>query len=428
MPSQEQLPSPIRASSRRVLIKLVTFARGVLGCIEHIGIALPGRSDEVTHARDKALAEISLLLTEIRQHKATDAELRDLCGEAIEELLSLCDFDRMIAIIYSFPQAALAFGTIAVALKTAGHEDHPLCSMVYAAIKSPFYFSTARPEFREHEALWLIARLTGDASALEAVPRTGLLFRRTHSVFLRREDMYAKTHEAMYLTDFGRRRLEGAFSRNLLATSLDHDLAWALGKADWDLVGEISTAASYCLDAPTCWQSICDAALDAVFDRFGFVPAPTFDTNYANTLCSIDRERYSRFHAYHSTIVYGLLLLAKESHPDTTPPGPHQDLEDLAPLLSGVFALLPSFSFAGGGVDPNWYLAHRSEDLLFRNDLIAEIVLGGACETAGFEAAAKLASAISSSHASSTLRDTIEVIVSHQRLFSAWANPPHPAT
>ena len=100
----------------------------------------------------------------------------DSCGAAIEQLLSLCDFDSILAIIYEFPQAALAFGTIALALKSIERESHPLYRMVSAAIESPFFLSTARPEFREHEALWLAARITGDVSALDPRPERGFYF------------------------------------------------------------------------------------------------------------------------------------------------------------------------------------------------------------------------------------------------------------
>ena len=140
------------------------------------------------------------------------------------------------------------------------------------------------------------------------------------------------THDAMYVTDFGRKRVSGTFDRQVLARSLDHSLAWALGRADWDLAGELSMAAWYCRDVSTSWQSSCDDALDAVFERFGFVPAPTFDTNYANALTSTDRDRYSRFHAYHTTIVYALLLLARHGRQRVSAVDPAQDLCDLTPI------------------------------------------------------------------------------------------------
>lgn len=182
-------------------------------------------------------------------------------------------------------------------------------------------------------------------------------------------------------------------------------------------------AAWYCRDVSTSWQSSCDNALDAVFERFGFVPAPTFDTDYANALTSTDRDRYSRFHAYHTTIVYALLLLARHGRQPVPAVDPAQDLGDLTPILAAAFDPRVGFSFAGTGVDPEWFHPKASDLLRFRNDLIAELILTNVSDRVGCETAAALASDIVSGKLDSPLADTIAVLIAHRREYGGFVTP-----
>ena len=181
------------------------------------------------------------------------------------------DCERAIKIIHRLPAAALAFGTIALALQSIDRCKHPLYCAVWSALQSPFFFSIERPWFRELEALWLFSRLRKDSSSRLPAHSTAILFKRTHPIFLRREDMYAKTHIAMYLTDFGHHKPTG-FDAETLRLSLSHDLAWSLAMADWDLLGELLMTTCYSLARAPAWQSICEAVLDAVLRGSGLYP------------------------------------------------------------------------------------------------------------------------------------------------------------
>jgi hypothetical protein len=400
-------------STRRALWAILALARAALDDLNYISVGLDATSGSEIHARDKLLAEVALLLTEIRRCTTKNDELNNLCGKDIQRLLTFCDLDRAKSIVCRYPQSALAFGTIALAMQSIGGGRDKFVAMITAATLSPFYFSIERPPFRELEAHWLRARLTDDYSALDAVPKTGLLFRQTHPAFVRREDLYAKTHAAMYLTDFGHKVLHGPFDMEMLCQGLDHDLAWALAMADWDLLGELLMGARYCLDRLTPWHVSCEEAIDGVFERFGFLPAPTFDAPYAASLAEADRARYCRFHAYHTTIVYGLSLLSRRRVAVKKFPESFQKL-DIKSLLYKAMITAPGIGLEGSGIDSEWFVADRASRLWFSDELIAEIILLRTNQAGHITAAAELASGISAPSECSGLRKTIDVLISHR--------------
>lgn len=411
---------PLSPLVKNSLLKIILFIEELITNIDRIGMSMPGNSNVATLARDKAIAEIALFLTELQQHASTDELIKQRCTIAIEHLLVACDFSRINSIIYRCPQAALAFGTIALALKAIDQRDNSFYTLMQAAIDSPFYLSTSRPEFREFEALWLAGRIKEEAIShvFSKTPRTGILFRHTHANFLRREDMYAKTHMAMYLTDFGRYELNGSFDKDLISRSLDHDLAWAFGCADWDLVGELSMAALYCLDdAPLPWQAGCHKALDAVFHKFGCIPMPTYDEHYARTLTKDDDRLYLVFHSYHTTIVYGLLLLAQCGR-NGFETEQYEDISTCDLLLSTALSS-GNFVFSGSGLDKNWFDPCHTQDLNLRNDFLAEVVLSKVCEDHGMDKSMEMALLISDAKEGSALRETIEMLFTHKARFSA---------
>ncbi|WP_156949879.1 DUF6895 family protein [Simplicispira psychrophila] len=414
---------PLSPIVKNSLLKIIIFIEDLIANIDNIGISMPDKSGVEILARDKAIAEIALFLTELYQHPSTDKLIKQQCIAAIENLLVVCDFDRIKSIIYRCPQAALAFGTLAIALKAIDQKNNSFYKMLESAIDSPFYLSTSRPEFREFEALWLAGRIKDKSisDVFSETPRTGILFRFTHANFLRREDMYAKTHMAMYLTDFGRHRIKGSFDKKLISCSLDHDLAWAFGCADWDLVGELSMAALYCLDdAPSLWQTSCHKALDAVFHQFGCIPMPTYDENYSKTLTKENSRLYLVFHAYHTTIVYGLLLLAQSGCVKFNAVQ-YDDISSCDILFSKALSS-GNFILPGSGLDKNWFDADQMQYLNFRNDFLAEVVLSKIFEDHGIDKSIEMALLINDAKEGSVLRETIDMLVMHKSIFSAENN------
>lgn len=134
--------------------------------------------------------------------------------------------------------------------------------------------------------------------------------------FMHRNDLYALTHTAMYMTDFGEWLSHDVYSSEVInAISLsslmdgDFDLAAELALADV-LVGDVAVDVG---------QITVRAVLNDVFDAIGRIPSPTFKKSEYDL--ASDPDTYLRFHSYHTTFVYALLcycILQKQSHQTNT--------------------------------------------------------------------------------------------------------------
>jgi hypothetical protein len=384
--------------------------------LDKIRLCLPTLDKEVAFAKDKAIAEIGLFLIEVVTSEVPKP-LRQKCLDELESLIEICDFRRIQSLVYCRPQAALAFGTVGLALQAIGRIDHPMYETLQTAIASPFYLATSRPEFRELEAYWLARRMQSIAAPLiPNKPLTGILFRQTHPVFLRREDIYAKTHAAMYMTDFGRNAIDGNFNQQRVLQGLNHDMAWAYVYADWDLVGELLMSSYYVSPRThTSWQKICDDSLDAIYDKFGCIPTPGFNGVYADTLSKSDRNHYLLFQSYHTTIVYGLLLLARQRRQIFTETDCRST--DLEEFLRSAFEN-GCFELTGSGLDENWFILDA--DLSLPSDFVADLILMNVYERAGAEIALALIDRIDEAIVTIPLRETIVILEKQSALHSRF--------
>jgi len=120
--------------------------------------------------------------------------------------------------------------------------------------------------------------------------------------FMHRNDLYALTHTAMYITDFGEWPSQQMYPSELItAISLS-----CLMDGDFDLAAELVLADVLVGDTiADVGQITVRTALNDVFDAIGRVPAPSF--NKADHSLADDPETYVRFHSYHTTFVYALL-------------------------------------------------------------------------------------------------------------------------
>ncbi len=205
------------------------------------------------------------------------------------------------------PAEASRFGIILLCARSYG-----VCLRMLARIelliRSPAYFAVERLPFRHQEATWLYEQVTNTAVDEPLLCRTSLLSRFTHPSVMTRTDLYAKTHSAMFETDFGRRRSEHRDKYPDVAIALDHDLAYTFCNADWDLVGEICLTQLF-LDCRGAAFRQADAALRSIYRKFGFVPSITFDSARAEPWQGEDGDLYRFIHSYHTTLVFGLLVV-----------------------------------------------------------------------------------------------------------------------
>ena len=396
---------------------ILEYLNQAIRLLPHFNDTLRLPIDDAAQAREKFLQEVALFLLIAKRtaHQVPDALDVGFLGRTLQGLATAFDLPKFVDTIKAFPQAALAFGPLAAALDLYGEPNHPVSRAVREATASIWYLAAERKPFRQLEALWLRNVIRHEAHSLDDMMRASIVARRTHPCFMLLTDAYAKTHCAMYLTDFGALpRLEGV-DQDALKADFDHDLAWTFACADWDLIGEVIVAGRYCLDTLSPWHRVCEAALDAVFDKFGFLPTRTLDLQYLSSLAGDRQETYRLFHSYHTNVVYGLGLLSQLTR---------QKVNDEAPVATPVgidnpFQILNeigvSLNLVGSGFDRNWY-DESFNDINIDWDFMTDGLLIRVFRDEGVDCARRFMGASAVPPLQSRLAQTWHILQRHVRL------------
>lgn len=259
---------------------------------------------------------------------------------------------EILAYIERTPSGVHLVGLVMLCARTYGLNCQHFCRLE-RALRSPAYLATERLPFRYEEALWLYRRLTGEPLDRPRSNSSLLLSRFSHPCVLRRDDLYALTHAAMYDTDFGRVPPRPEHAGEPLGLSIRHDLSFCYCNADWDLVGELCMTARFLGD----WRSVdtsCFAALDAIFAQFGFIPSITFDAGHAAGLNADDLCTYRFVHSYHSSLVYAILL-ACCTPPEVSPASPPEGDVRAEEVVAAIDRTFGHREFDIGPLSQNWY-------------------------------------------------------------------------
>lgn len=235
---------------------------------------------------------------------------------------AVAEHDEVIARIFDLlrwrPHLRTSLGLLWVALDEFGCGDRGrsrALAELWGEERAPTQPHERSP-YRLLDQAWVCSQATGQMHPAIAegalLPFTSLAHL-DGAPFMRRDDLYALTHAAMYVTDFGRWSPPATYPSEVigalgLARLLegDLDLATELAIADL-LVGD--TVVGDC-------QVVLRAVLNDVFDALGCLPSPTFDSAEQGT--AADRDDYLRFHSYHTTFVYALMCSCIVSDPHAT--------------------------------------------------------------------------------------------------------------
>ncbi|WP_433239943.1 DUF6895 family protein [Streptosporangium sp. CA-135522] len=249
---------------------------------------------------DKMLAEAALLALLARRaigaHPAI-TELVDTIADCHESL------DRMYEIVRWRPYLWTSAGAVWVFLDRLSAGDTVKRERLRALWDAPVVEPRERVPYRLLDQAW--TRMIAQERTDPRLTSTGLrsstsLWNLDGALLMGRNDLYAITHAAMYLTDFGNA------GRVPTAPGWIGALAAArLLLGDFDLAGELAVADVLTCEPPGAGTLTAAATLSTVFDQLGFVPAPTFRSREHDA--SEDPSGYLFFHSYHSTFVYGLL-------------------------------------------------------------------------------------------------------------------------
>ncbi|MDT5070485.1 MAG: hypothetical protein QOK02_6640 [Mycobacterium sp.] len=141
-------------------------------------------------------------------------------------------------------------------------------------------------------------------------------------------DLYAVTHTAMFVTDFGRTAAPVVPSGWIVPLGLSRLLI-----GDFDLTAELAMTAMLLGDAKgDVGMRAMASALGTQFAALGYVPSPTFRTDAYEK--SKNKDSYLAYHVYHTTFVFGLLCCVLRLSADPDP--------QLAAELSKTQGALPT--------------------------------------------------------------------------------------
>ncbi|GAA3447348.1 DUF6895 family protein [Planomonospora venezuelensis] len=262
----------------------------------------PWRQDgtAVVQPFDKLLVEAALLALLARRAIGPHPAVTDLVGAITDCRESL---DRTYEIVRWRPYLWTSAGAVWVFLDRLSAGDPVKRGLLRELWNAPVVEPRERVPYRLLDQAWtrMIARGRPDSRISSAGLRsTTSLWNLDGALLMSRNDLYAITHAAMYLTDFGNAGRVPAAPGWIGALA-----AARLLLGDFDLAGELAVTDVLTRGAPEAGTLAAAAALSTVFDRLGFVPAPTFRAQ--DHAAAEDPSAYLFFHSYHSTFVYGLL-------------------------------------------------------------------------------------------------------------------------
>lgn len=169
-----------------------------------------------------------------------------------------------------------------------------------------------RVPYRLLDQAWVRSKAKGEVDPIIA---TGALVPFTSlgnfdgAPFMNRSDLYALTHTAMYITDFGEWSQPNSYSSEIMgAISLSRMM-----DGDFDLAAELIIADILVGDTVLSKAQITvRAVLNDVFDSLGLIPSLNFDQSEYEL--ATDKDGYIRYHSYHTTFVYALLCYSVLRH------------------------------------------------------------------------------------------------------------------
>lgn len=273
------------------------------GTIAHGSAALPGL--DVTQVTDKLVAEALLLL--LLAARAPLAPLRESqIGTLAARLTPLARCPRHYALLAANPQAVLGIGLGHVALNELGLANPQFDRAVRAALDDPAVEAIDRPNFRHLELAWLRGLHRRRLAMFGPHAAASLLNHQVHPGAMRREDGYAATHAAMYLTDFGRWPLPAQIPAGRVAYFCDHALAWCAAEEDWDLLGEVLIA-GLCVRQPAALHGWAFSRLAEQFSHHSALFGPNCPRGAVPPGLTWRGDPALVLHAYHPTFVFGIL-------------------------------------------------------------------------------------------------------------------------
>lgn len=355
-------------------------------------------------SRHKVICETALLLVVAHRDLCGDGRLVSAIQVFLAKAMDLTVDAQMLLDLDRYPQTASSIALLLLAARAYGVpcaiERH-----VETAFRSPFFLSAERVPFRIQEAHWLRERILPDFEPWQTDSHGALFDRWQHPAVLSRDDLYAITHSAMYLSDFGQRRMCSKLEEQSM--NVRHGIAMSFANADWDLLGELLLTARYLSLPKSSIERAGEEILWSIYDRHGLVPGLGYRASDAERHAGSDHQFYQFLQSYHSTLVLALLACAP---PHIAEPMTGNYLP--ANAMEAIFAArgLASIDPIGRNVSDNWY----GDEV----DIDAEMLIDGMAiccfRTHGRKAAIELLNAVPSCHGMPMVDDTLSFLAGEQ--------------
>ena len=257
---------------------------------------------------DKLLLEASVLALLVDR-----GEREGATAQAVDALIGAvarrCDRPALVTTLRRHPELVTTLGITLLILERFGRLTDEESRVLRDALDSPYVESVERTPFRLLDRVWVLG-LAGRGSPDASIAlRLSTASRRTHPLYMEREDVYAITHAVMYATDFGRVAPPRLLLAEQLWRSVDACLAWCLAARDFDLVAELLLTQLLLRQQLSTYGGIAFRVALRTWDELGFVPGPSLSADDFRALDEDgERRQYALYHMYHTVFVSGLVL------------------------------------------------------------------------------------------------------------------------
>lgn len=266
---------------------------------------------QIIRAVDKIAVETVLLLDTIVR-----AGVVSRYDERVQYILEECSKEIRSArnrfLFTHNPRLCTSFGLGHILLSGLGHEDEAFDSVLRAASASPALHPANKLPFRLLDDYWVLARAGIGVSAHQRpnLAEFTMLTAPISPLYYRTDDYYALTHEIMYLTDFGVKRLPQDYDCDYALGLIEAGILDNLRSYDLDVLAELVAASV--MVAPNRLSSVAALAaklLQQEFDQIDLLPSRNFDPDYYRAIEDPILQRcYLFFNTYHTTHVFGMML------------------------------------------------------------------------------------------------------------------------
>lgn len=264
---------------------------------------------EKKQLQDKLIAETTLLLFLVNRIPITYG-FSPIILQIANKLEKYARHPEHLLILSSNPQAVIGVGLSHIMLDKLGMPNTIFDDVINTAFSSKFVTSIDRPNFRQMEMLWLQGIFQNIQPDFSELLSCSIIKKPLHPIYMRREDAYAITHTAMYLTNFGEKNLNEFIDINFIQSFIDHSISWCLVYADWDLLIEILMVSLFIKSnnsKKSHFSLISNSILEKIFSNNGVIPSLNFSNVIYNNLQGRKKEAYFAMQSYHTTYVYGIL-------------------------------------------------------------------------------------------------------------------------